>query len=39
MFGGELRWTPKFGSLWGAWCSLEPVGAFGVGLWMNIRKG
>jgi hypothetical protein len=29
----------KFGSLWGEWCSREPVGAFGVGLWKNIRKG
>jgi hypothetical protein len=29
----------KFSSLWGGWCSLEPVGAFGVGLWKNIRKG
>jgi hypothetical protein len=29
----------KFGSLWGGWCSLEPIGAFGVGLWKNIRKG
>jgi hypothetical protein len=29
----------KFGSLWGGWCSLEPAGAFGVGLWKNIRKG
>ena len=29
----------KFGSLWGGWCSLEPVGAYGVGLWKNIRKG
>jgi hypothetical protein len=29
----------KFGSLWGGWCSLEPVGAFEVGLWKNIRKG
>ena len=29
----------KFGSLWGGWCSLEPKGAFGVGLWKNIRKG
>lgn len=28
----------KFGSLWGGWCSLEPVGAFGVGLWKNIKK-
>jgi hypothetical protein len=29
----------KFGSLWGGWCSFEPLGAFGVGLWKNIRKG
>jgi hypothetical protein len=29
----------KFGNLWGRWCSIEPVGAFGVGLWKNIRKG
>jgi hypothetical protein len=29
----------KFGSLWGRWCSLEPVGAHGVGLWKNIKKG
>jgi hypothetical protein len=29
----------KFGCLWGGWCSREPVGAFGVGLWKNIRKG
>jgi len=29
----------KFGSLWGGWCSLEPAGVFGVGLWKNIRKG
>jgi hypothetical protein len=29
----------KFGSLWGRWCSREPVGPFGVGLWKNIRKG
>jgi len=29
----------KFGSLWGGWCSFEPPGAFGVGLWKNIRKG
>jgi hypothetical protein len=29
----------KFGSLWGEWCSLEPRGVFGVGLWNYIRKG
>jgi len=29
----------KFGSMWGGWCSQELVGAFGVGLWKNIRKG
>jgi hypothetical protein len=29
----------KFGSWWGGWCSLEPLGAFGVGLWKNIMKG
>jgi hypothetical protein len=29
----------KFESLWGGWCSLEPTGTFGVGLWKNIRKG
>jgi len=29
----------KFGNLWGGWCSREPVGAFGMGLWKNIRKG
>ena len=29
----------KYGSLWGGWCSLEPGGAFGLGLWQNIRKG
>jgi hypothetical protein len=26
----------KYGSLWGKWCSSEPVG---VSLWKNIRKG
>jgi hypothetical protein len=26
-------------NLWGGWCSLEPTGAFGVGLWKNINKG
>jgi hypothetical protein len=29
----------KFGNLWGGWCSLELVSAFGVGLWKNIKKG
>jgi hypothetical protein len=28
----------KYGRLWGGWCSLESTGAFGVGLWKNIRK-
>jgi hypothetical protein len=27
-----------YGSLWGGWCSREPVCAHGVGLWKNIRK-
>jgi len=39
----DARWRvavdSNFGSLWGGWCSLEPVGAFGVGLWKNIRIG
>jgi hypothetical protein len=29
----------KFSSLWGGWYSLKPSGAFGVGLWKNIKKG
>jgi hypothetical protein len=29
----------KYGSIRGGWCSLEPLGAFGVGVWKNIRKG
>jgi hypothetical protein len=29
----------KYGNLWNGWCSLKPVGAFGVGLWKNIKKG
>jgi hypothetical protein len=29
----------KFGCLRGGWCSHVPTGAFGVGLWKNIRKG
>lgn len=30
---------PKYGSLWGGWCSLEHARAFEVGLWKNIKKG
>jgi hypothetical protein len=29
----------KFYSLWGEWCSNEPLGSYGVGLWKNIRRG
>ena len=29
----------KYGSLLGGWCAFESRGAFGVGLWKNIRKG
>ena len=29
----------RYGSLWGGWCSLELGGAYGVGLWKNIKKG
>jgi hypothetical protein len=29
----------KYGSSWGGWCSSEHVGAYGVGLLKNIRKG
>jgi hypothetical protein len=29
----------KFGSLWGEWCSNEPAGLYGVGVWKNIRRG
>jgi hypothetical protein len=29
----------KYGSLRGGWCSLEPTGSFGVGVWKNIKKG
>jgi len=29
----------KYGSTWGGWCSLDPLGSHGVGLWKNIRKG
>jgi hypothetical protein len=36
--GRRIAVDSKFGSLWGGWCSFEPVGAFRVGLWKNIRK-
>jgi len=29
----------KYGSTWVGWCSLDPHGSHGVGLWKNIRKG
>jgi len=29
----------KYGSTWAGWCSLDPHGSHGVGLWKNIRKG
>jgi hypothetical protein len=29
----------KYGSSWAGWCSLDPPGSHGVGLWKNIRKG
>jgi hypothetical protein len=29
----------KFGYFRGGWCSHVPIGAFGVGLWKNIRRG
>jgi hypothetical protein len=29
----------KFGSLQAGWCSLDPPGSYGVGLWKFIRKG
>jgi hypothetical protein len=29
----------KYGSSWAGWCSLDPHGSQGVGLWKNIRKG
>jgi len=29
----------KFGSLWGGWCSNEPAGLYGVGVWKNIIRG
>jgi hypothetical protein len=28
-----------FGSSWGGWCSNENLGAYGLGLWKNIRRG
>jgi hypothetical protein len=29
----------KYGSTRAGWCSLDPPGSHGVGLWKNIRKG
>jgi len=29
----------KYASTWAGWCSLDPPGSHGVGLWENIRKG
>jgi hypothetical protein len=29
----------KFGNSWGGWCSNEPLGSYGVGVWKNIRRG
>jgi len=29
----------KFGRLWGGWCSNEPLGMHGLGLWKNIKRG
>jgi hypothetical protein len=29
----------KYGSSWGGWYSSVSVGAYGVGLWKNIRRG
>jgi hypothetical protein len=29
----------KYGSYWGGWCFSEPVGAYGVVLWKNVRMG
>jgi hypothetical protein len=29
----------KYVSAWGGWCSSEPIGAYRVGLWKNIRRG
>jgi hypothetical protein len=37
--GEELWWMLNFGSAWYGWCSNEPIGAYGVGLWKNIRRG
>lgn len=28
----------KFGKLWGGWCSNDPLGFYGEGLWKNIRR-
>jgi hypothetical protein len=39
----EARWKSvvdtKYGSTWDGWCSLDPPGSHGVGLWKNFRKG
>jgi hypothetical protein len=29
----------KYGTTWAGWCSSDPLGSHGVGLWKNIRKG
>jgi hypothetical protein len=29
----------KFRSSWGGWCSNEPLGTYGVGLWKYTRGG
>jgi hypothetical protein len=29
----------KFGSSWGGWCSIDPPGPYGVGLWKNTKEG
>jgi len=29
----------KFCSLWGGWCSNEPLGLYGVGVWKKIKWG
>ena len=29
----------KYGCNWGGWCSVDPSGSYGVGLWKYIRRG